>query len=80
MTMTLFPAFLKLQGRPVLIIGGGPIAEQKLAALLDAGALVTLVAPQITPAIREQARAGSIQWIEREFRRSDPPNQYGELT
>src|ERR1700751_6008981 len=66
--MTLFPAFLKLQGRPVLIVGGGPIAEQKLAGLIDSEALVTLVAPQITDAIREQTRAGSIQWIAREFR------------
>ncbi len=69
--MTLFPAFLKLQGRSVLIVGGGPIAEQKLAGLIEAEALITLVAPQITPAIRQHARAGSIQWIAREFRRSD---------
>lgn len=69
--MTLFPAFLKLQGRPVLIVGGGPIAEQKLAGLVDAEALITLVAPQITDDIRDHARAGTIQWIAREFRRSD---------
>ncbi|ABF41375.1 precorrin-2 dehydrogenase [Candidatus Koribacter versatilis Ellin345] len=69
--MVLFPAFLKLQGRPLLIVGGGAIAEQKLDGMIEAEALITLVAPQITPAIREIARAGSIQWIAREFRRSD---------
>jgi precorrin-2 dehydrogenase / sirohydrochlorin ferrochelatase len=69
--MALFPAFLKLQGRAVLMVGGGPIAEQKLASLIESEALITLVAPQITPAIREHACAGSIQWIAREFRRSD---------
>ncbi len=69
--MTLFPAFLKLQGRPVLVVGGGPVAEQKLAGLVETEALITLIAPRITSAIVEQARAGTILWIAREFRRSD---------
>ena len=69
--MTLFPAFLKLQGRKCLIVGGGAIAEQKLGALLDAEALVTLVAPAISPSIRALVPSGAVQWIDREFRCSD---------
>ena len=43
----LFPTFLKLQGRRVLLVGGGPVAAGKLRGLLDAGADVTVVAPAI---------------------------------
>jgi len=47
----LFPVFLKLAGRDVLLVGAGPVAEAKLQGLLDAGALVKVVAPEIRPAI-----------------------------
>ena len=43
----LFPAFLKLEGRPVLVVGGGKVAEVKTRSLLEAKALVTIVAPEI---------------------------------
>jgi siroheme synthase-like protein len=43
----LFPTFLKLQGRRVLLVGGGPVAAGKLRGLLEAGADVTVVAPAI---------------------------------
>ena len=45
--LPLHPLFLKLVGRPVLLVGGGPVAVGKLRGLLDAGAIVTVVAPQI---------------------------------
>lgn len=44
----LFPVFLKLTGRPVLVVGGGPVATSKLAALQAAGAAVTVVAPDVS--------------------------------
>jgi uroporphyrin-III C-methyltransferase/precorrin-2 dehydrogenase/sirohydrochlorin ferrochelatase len=47
----LYPVFLKLAGRRVLLVGGGTVAAAKLDGLLAAGALVTVVAPDITPAL-----------------------------
>ena len=47
----LFPVFLKLDGRPVLLVGGGVVAELRLAELVRAGARVTVVAPHVRPAI-----------------------------
>ena len=43
----LFPIFLKLAGRPVLVVGGGKVAAAKLDALLAAGARVRVVAPEV---------------------------------
>jgi uroporphyrin-III C-methyltransferase / precorrin-2 dehydrogenase / sirohydrochlorin ferrochelatase len=47
----LYPVFLKLEGRKVLLVGGGTVAASKLDGLLAAGARVTVVAPEIDPAI-----------------------------
>jgi siroheme synthase-like protein len=46
-TIALFPAFLKLDGRRVVIVGGGPVAASKLAALQAAGADIVVVAPDV---------------------------------
>jgi len=49
--IALFPAFLKLHGRRVVVVGGGPVAASKLAALQAAGAEIHVVAPEVSPAI-----------------------------
>jgi uroporphyrin-III C-methyltransferase/precorrin-2 dehydrogenase/sirohydrochlorin ferrochelatase len=49
----MFPVFLKLTGRRVLLVGGGPVAAGKLAGLLADGALVTVVAPEIRPELQQ---------------------------
>ena len=63
----LFPVFLKLSGRSVLVVGAGPVAASKLAALIDAGAEIHVVAPTIH---REIDRTG-VRLSRREFRPSD---------
>jgi uroporphyrin-III C-methyltransferase / precorrin-2 dehydrogenase / sirohydrochlorin ferrochelatase len=50
-----FPVFLRLTGRRVLLVGAGPVAASKLQGLLDAGALITIVAPDIVPDIEQAA-------------------------
>ena len=65
--MPLFPIFVKLDGRQVLLVGAGPVAESKMSGLLAAGASVTVVAPAATPAIQALAREGKISWHPREF-------------
>jgi uroporphyrin-III C-methyltransferase/precorrin-2 dehydrogenase/sirohydrochlorin ferrochelatase len=65
--MPLFPIFVKLEGRPVLLVGAGPIGESKIGGLLAAGAVVTVVAPVATPEIQKLAEDGKIFWHQRAF-------------
>ena len=60
----LYPAFLRLAGLPVVVVGGGAVAASKLDGLLEAGARVTVVAPRICDAIR----ARGVTLVERAFR------------
>jgi uroporphyrin-III C-methyltransferase/precorrin-2 dehydrogenase/sirohydrochlorin ferrochelatase len=57
----LFPLFLKLTGRVVLLVGGGPVATGKARALAAAGAEVRVVSPELTPELRALA-ARSPRW------------------
>lgn len=49
----LFPVFLRLTGRSVLLVGGGSVAASKLSGLQLSGAIVTVVAPSISRVIAE---------------------------
>jgi uroporphyrin-III C-methyltransferase/precorrin-2 dehydrogenase/sirohydrochlorin ferrochelatase len=49
--VAVFPAFLKLAGRKVLVVGGGPMAAAKIAPLAQAGAVIHLVSPAICAAV-----------------------------
>jgi siroheme synthase-like protein len=67
--VAVFPVFLKLEGRRVLVVGAGPVAAGKLRSLRDAGARVTVVAPQIIPEI--EAQTGQIEILRRAFEPRD---------
>ena len=69
--MTLFPAFLKIEGRRCLVVGAGPVAEGKIEGLLRAGADIRVVAPEATDRIRDWVRAGKLRWERRKFRPTD---------
>ena len=68
-----FPVFLRLAGRRVLLVGAGPVGASKLQGLLDAGALITVVAPDIVPDIEQAAlnHAAAITLKKRPFEVSD---------
>ncbi|MCM0615505.1 uroporphyrinogen-III C-methyltransferase [Paenarthrobacter sp. TYUT067] len=67
----IYPTALRLLGRPVLVVGGGPVAQRRAKGLLDAGAEVTVVAPVATETLRGQAASGLLTWEPREYRTSD---------
>lgn len=67
----LFPAFLKIAGRPCLIVGAGPVGEEKIRGLIASGAEVRVVAPRATPQVASWAVEGKVRWEQRKFTARD---------
>jgi precorrin-2 dehydrogenase/sirohydrochlorin ferrochelatase len=65
--MSLYPVFLKLAGHKVLIVGGGPVAEQKCEAVLRSATDVTVLAPAVTDRIRTWAAEGRLRHVAAEY-------------
>jgi siroheme synthase-like protein len=68
---SLFPLFLKLHERSVVVVGAGAMAERKVQSLLASGARVRLVAPEATAELQRLAAAGAVEWAPRRFEESD---------
>ena len=62
--MRYFPLFADLHGQRVLVVGGGDVAERKVRLLLEAGARVELVAPELTEWLRGE---GTVAWLAHDF-------------
>ncbi len=69
--MAYYPIFVEMAGRRVLVVGGGNVAEGKVAGLLTTGADVTVVAPDLTPALRKRHAAGEFRHNAREYSDGD---------
>ncbi|MDP9052050.1 MAG: bifunctional precorrin-2 dehydrogenase/sirohydrochlorin ferrochelatase [Acidobacteriota bacterium] len=69
--MSLFPIFLKLTGRPCIVIGAGNLAESKIESLQAANASVTVIAPHARDRIATMAESGEIVWHQREYSTGD---------
>ncbi|ADC90184.1 siroheme synthase [Thermocrinis albus DSM 14484] len=66
-----FPAFVSLEGRKVLVVGGGNVATRKVEKLLPFGPSITVVAPRISRELLSLAKEGKIRWMKRSFMSSD---------
>jgi uroporphyrin-III C-methyltransferase / precorrin-2 dehydrogenase / sirohydrochlorin ferrochelatase len=62
---------LRLDGRRVLVAGGGAVATRRVAGLLDAGADILVVSPRISASLHDLAQAGRIRWESREYAPGD---------
>jgi len=69
--MSLFPIFLKLTGRHCVVIGAGHLAESKIASLRAADAAVTVIAPEASAVVAEQAGAGELTLHQRAYMQGD---------
>ncbi len=65
--MALYPIFLELSWKKCVAVGGGKVASRKVARLLEAGADVTVVAPEVSPEIADLASQGRLRWLKREY-------------
>ncbi len=66
-----YPVFLRLAGRCCLVVGGGTVAWRKISGLLEAGARVVVVAPDVSAAVAAAAGKGELELRLRSFREGD---------
>jgi siroheme synthase-like protein len=69
--MSYFPIFLEMKSRRCLVVGGGTVAERKIAGLLDVGAAVTVISPDATETIAYWSQRNMIRFLARRYRLGD---------
>jgi uroporphyrin-III C-methyltransferase/precorrin-2 dehydrogenase/sirohydrochlorin ferrochelatase len=70
-TGVVYPVGLRLLDRRVVVVGGGQVAHRRVAGLLEARARVTVVSPEVTPALEALAAPGSMTWVRRRYEPGD---------
>jgi precorrin-2 dehydrogenase/sirohydrochlorin ferrochelatase len=67
----MYPIILRLQNSSCLVVGGGKVAERKVRSLLEAGAEVTIISPEVSPKLNSLHQNGNIQWFNRVYQAGD---------
>ena len=70
-TGVVYPVGLRLLDRRVVVVGGGQVAHRRVAGLLEARARVTVVSPEVTPALEALVAPGSMTWVRRRYETGD---------
>jgi len=66
-----YPAFLNLRHKRCYIVGGGKIGERKAIKLLEAGAILTIISPDLTPRLESLKRQKKLTHIKRRYKKGD---------
>ncbi len=66
-----YPAYINLQNRKCLVIGGGTVAERKVVAMLISGGDVTVISPDATELVAFLTHIGTIRWHKRQVKAGD---------
>ena len=66
-----YPAYINLQDRKCLVVGGGTVAERKVVAMLVSGGDVTVISPDATELVTFLAHIGTIRWHKRQLKAGD---------
>jgi precorrin-2 dehydrogenase/sirohydrochlorin ferrochelatase len=65
------PVALNLERQPALVVGAGAVGTEKVLDFLERGAVVTVVSPVASEAVRREAAAGRVRWLERRYEAGD---------
>lgn len=64
-----YPIMLNLQGKSCVIIGGGKVASRKVSHLLETGAKISVISPEVTETLHQWHEEGRIRWIKQTYQR-----------
>ncbi|HWH27303.1 MAG TPA: uroporphyrinogen-III C-methyltransferase [Pseudolysinimonas sp.] len=71
MTTAVYPVALRLDGRLAVVVGGGAVAARRASGLLTAGAVVTVIAPELAVETAALVATGAVTWRQREYAAGD---------
>ena len=66
-----YPVFIDVSDRQCVVIGGGSIGEEKVHKLLDCGARLVVISPDVNAGVRELADSGGVTWVQRDYQPGD---------
>ena len=66
-----YPVFLNISGRKCVVVGGGKVAWRKVKGLLEFGANIEVISPDICPELNELAETGEINVLPRSYHTGD---------
>jgi len=69
--MKYYPINLAISGRKCVVIGGGEVAARKIATLLDCGASIEVISPDLTEGLRKLSAEGKLNWREKPYSPGD---------
>ncbi|MEW6181821.1 MAG: bifunctional precorrin-2 dehydrogenase/sirohydrochlorin ferrochelatase [Bacillota bacterium] len=72
----LYPAFIRLEGRKCVVVGGGRVAARKVEMLLNCGARVWVVSPAVVEELSSRISDGRVQWVNRGFEKGDTTDAF----
>jgi len=72
----LFPVLIDIEGKKCVVFGGGSVAERKVKTLLEYGAKITLISPEITEKLKKFIIEGKIEYFPREYKKGDTKDAF----
>ncbi|HEY2421716.1 MAG TPA: NAD(P)-binding protein [Neobacillus sp.] len=63
----MYPIMLRLEGKKVVVVGGGKVAERKVCGLLETGARIVVISPEVTDELKQLTVDGKIVWQQKPF-------------
>lgn len=69
--LSYYPLALNIKGQEAVVVGGGKVALMKAQALIDAGAKMTIVSPEVIAELDDLIKSNTVQWIARKVKSAD---------
>lgn len=66
-----YPAFINIEDQPCLVVGGGEIAAEKAAGLIECGGVVSIISPELKNELHDRVSLGEVRWIARRYESDD---------
>ena len=74
--ITYYPVFLNVKGKKCVVVGGGQVALRKVRVMLEHGADVEVISPDLCPELAKLSASGEIRALGRDYQAGDLKNAF----